>query len=539
MQRKLALGLDFGTSSCRALLVDVATGEAAGSAVSAFPSGDAGVLGSDADPLVARQRPSDYRYAAAQACRAALAQAEGEVVGVGVDTTASTPLPVLRDCSPLADEPEFSTDLDAMAWLWKDHSSHAESAEITERAAPFPYLGRCGGSYSSEWYWSKLLRACRAAPRVAQAAHGWLELQDYVPAWLCGELSLGSVVRGVCAAGHKGLWSPDWGGFPSADFLSGLEPRLEEWRSALGPECLPAGSRAGALAPDVAQAMGLPEGVPVAVGGIDAHMGAVGAGIRLGRLVKIMGTSSCDILVGGPDTPLVEGVSGVVADSVLPGFVGIEAGQAAVGDLFDWWARLVGSDVAALGDAAGTSRPGQSGLLALDWNNGNRNVLAQPLLSGLLVGQTLRTTAPEGFRAMVEATAFGARRILAQIEEAGVGVDEIVVCGGGAARSPFVMQVYADVLGRTMLSCSDAQACARGAAISGAVAAGVHASFSDATAAMAAPTSGGWQPRPEARKVYDELYALWLSLHDAFGRGDPANLGGVMARLHDLRTAQA
>jgi L-ribulokinase len=535
MPRTLALGLDFGTSSCRALLVDVATGEAAGSGVGAYPSGESGVLGSVADPLVARQRPGDYRTSAAEACRAALAQAEGEVVGIGVDTTASTPIPVDGRCVPLADQPGFEEDLDAMAWLWKDHSAHAEAAEVTSRASELPYLGRCGGAYSSEWYWSKLLRARRSAPAVASSACAWLELQDYVPAWLCGAASPRSVARGVCAAGHKGLWSQDWGGFPSEDFLTGLDPRLSQWCAALGTTCLPAGSLAGRLAAEPARLLGLPPGIPVSVGAIDAHLGAVGAGVRLGRLVKILGTSSCDILVGGPETPLVEGVSGVVPDSVLPGYVGIEAGQAAVGDLFDWWARLVGSDVGALGEAAGQARPGQSGLLALDWNNGNRNVLSDPLLSGLLVGQTLRTTAAEGSRAMVEATAFGARRILAQIEGAGVPVEEIVVCGGGASRSPFVMQVYADVLGRPMLGCPDTQACARGAAICGAVAAGALPDLPTAVAGMSAPTVGGWTPQPDAQRVYDELYGLWLSVHDSFGRGAATDLGGLMARLHAVR----
>lgn len=532
MPARLALGLDFGTGGCRALLVDVETGEAAGSAEAAYASG---VVEAPGEPLVARQVPADYRSAASEAVGGALAGAVGEVVGLGVDTTASTPLPVGPDCGPLADDPRFASDPAALAWLWKDHSSHAEAAEITERAAELPYLGRCGGSYSSEWYWAKLLRAARTAGGVAREAAAWLELQDWVPAWLCGAVSPGAAVRGVCAAGHKGLWSPEWGGYPDAGFLGSLHPELGRWREALAGPCLPAGSRAGTLAAGPAAALGLRPGLPVSVGAVDAHLGAVGAGIRPGRLVKIVGTSSCDIALGPLGSPLIEGVAGVVPGSVLPGYDGIEAGQAAVGDLFDWCSRLVGLGLEELTEKAFRLRPGESGLLALDWNNGNRNVLADPLLSGLVLGQTLSTGPGEVFRAMVEATAFGARAILERIEGAGTAVEELVLCGGGAARSPLVLQVYADVLGRPIVASEDPYASARGAAMCGAVAAGAHPGFEEALAAMAGPAGAAWHPDPGSAAVYGRLYALWRRVHDAFGTGATAGLGGLMRELHGIR----
>lgn len=528
---RLALGLDFGTSSVRALLVDVDSGQEAGSAVSLYVSGEAGVVLNPTDPYVARQVPADYRAGCIDAIRAVLARSGPvEIVGIGVDTTASTPIPVGPGLTPLADDPAFAQEPAAMAWLWKDHTAHTEAAEITAlaKARHEPYLAKCGGSYSSEWYWSKLLRAARTAPAVFEAADTWLELQDYVPAWLCGEPK---PLRGVCAAGHKGMWSPEWGGYPSADFLAALHPGLAAHAAQLDPVCQPCGTAGGDLCEEVAAATGLKPGTPVSVGGIDAHLGAVGVGIEPGTMVKIMGTSTCDILVGPGSGLEIEGVSGIVPGSVLPGFTGIEAGQAAVGDLLDWCVRLLGKGHEELTALAQEVPPGSAGLVALDWHNGNRNVLADPTLTGVIAGATLGTGPGELYRALVEATAMGGRKILERIADSGVSVDRIVVCGGALARSPLVMQTYADVFGRPMAIAATEHACALGAAVCGAVAGRAHPDFPSALAAMASPAAKTYDPNPAATRLYDQLYGSYTKLHDEFGTGV---LRSTLAALREL-----
>ncbi|MCC6404750.1 MAG: ribulokinase [Fimbriimonadaceae bacterium] len=516
---RLALGLDFGTSSVRALLVDVETGAEAGVAVATYAHGESGTILSPSDPYLARQVPADYRESCLEVIRAVLgSDGSHEVVGIGVDTTASTPIPVDARLQPLADDPRHADDPSAHAWLWKDHTAHAEAAEITALAKlqGRPYLSRCGGTYSSEWFWAKLLRAARTAPDMFGAAHSWIELQDYVPAWLCG---LDAPVRGVCAAGHKGLWSEDWGGYPSAEFLSALHPELARIGESLDPRCVPCGTSVGGLDPSLAARTGLPPGIPVSVGGIDAHLGAVGVGIAPGTMVKIMGTSTCDILVGPNDRLTIEGVSGIVPGSVLPGKCGIEAGQAAVGDLLDWCARLTGRSHEDLTSLAREVPACSSGLVALDWHNGNRNVLADPTLTGVLAGATLATGPGELYRSLIEATAMGGRKILDRIASAGVSVERIVVCGGALARSPLVMQIYADVFARPMAVAASDHACALGAAICGAVAGAAHPDFASASAAMASPVAREFVPDEVAVGTYDQLYSIYSTLHDEFGVG--------------------
>lgn len=516
---KAALGMDFGTASVRALLVDVESGHEVSSAVCPYPSGVSGIVLSRDDPYLARQVPSDYRFGFMESVREALSSAGGvDVVGIGVDTTASTPIPVDSELRPLADDPRFAGDLNAMAWLWKDHTAHAEAEELTElaRQRGEPYLDHCGNSYSSEWFWSKALRVARTAPDVFAAADTWIELQDWIPAWLCG---LRQPPRGVCAAGHKGLWSMGWGGYPSADFLRALHPGLAKLVGTLTGQVVPCGTAVGRLSPEVAAEAGLQPGTPVSAGGIDAHLGAVGCGIKPGTMVKIMGTSTCDILVGPAGTPSIPGVSGTVPGSVLPGLVGIEAGQAAVGDLLDWSTRLLGRTHEELTALAARVPPGSSGIVALDWNNGNRNVLADPTLTGVLAGSTLATGPGDVYRALVEATAMGGRKIIERIAEHGVQVDRIVACGGALVRSPLVMQVYADVFARPIAVADTVQACALGAAICGAVAGGAYPDFESASEALASPATTVYVPDPTAVATYDRVYACYTSLHDEFGTG--------------------
>jgi len=541
---RFALGLDYGTSSVRALLVDLDTGAEAAQSTAVYPHGDDGVILDGHDPHFARQHPGDYtttlRAVVPEVLRAAGA-APGEVVGIGVDTTGSTPIPVDAEGRALAEHEAFRSHPAAQAWLWKDHTSSAEAEEFTARARrerPH-FLERCGGTYSSEWFWSKILHCLRTAPEVFAAAHSWVELCDYVPAWLTGVRRPDRLSRSVCAAGHKALWAESWGGLPDAEFLAGLAPQLGELRRRLDFTALTADRRAGELAAGPAGALGLRAGTPVAVGAFDAHLGAVGAGIAPGDLVKVLGTSSCDMAVAPMREPMppAHGLSGVVAGSILPGMLGFEAGQSAVGDVFAATARLVHArDHDALMREAAALRPGASGLLALDWHNGNRCVLVDPALTGAVLGLNLHTTAGELYRAMIEATAFGARVIIERLRELAVPVQALIACGGIASKSALVMQIYADVIGSPIHVAASTQASALGAAIMGAVAGGAFADVPAAQRALVAPPRQTYEPDDDARLIYAELFPLYLALHDALGTATGRrDLRDVMKRLLQVR----
>ncbi|TWT87407.1 Ribulokinase [Pseudobythopirellula maris] len=549
-----AIGVDYGTNSVRALVVDTATGEEIASHVYDYPSGEAGILLDIKDPNLARQNPADYVVGFVVSVKEAVAAAAShdgfsaeQVVGVGVDTTGSTPLPVDASGTPLAMLDEFRDNPAAHAWLWKDHTSHAVAEEITRLATERgePYLAKCGGAYSSEWYWSKITHCVRTAPEVAKAAASWVELADFVPAYVTGNLDPKTMPRGICAAGHKAMYNEEWGGLPSAEFLEALEPGLSRFRYET--KAVPSDHVAGGLTEEIAGKVGLPAGIKVAVGAFDAHMGAVGAGAKAGVLVKIMGTSTCDCLPAplSKKLPDVPGLCGVVPESIMPGQYGLEAGQSAVGDIFNWFVKnlspaVYGNDGAAhakLTVDAARLAPGESGLISLDWNNGNRTILVDPLLTGLLVGQTLHTTAAEIYRALVEATAFGALTIIKRFEEYGVAVDEVVNCGGIAEKNPMVMQIYADVCNRPMKISRSAQTCALGAAIFGAVAAGEHDSVESAQQAMTGFKDTVYEPIPENVAVYERLYTIYRTLHDAFGTKEwSGSLHHVMKDLISLRT---
>ncbi len=557
MSERYVIGLDYGTNSVRALLVNTGNGREAATAVWDFSHGERGVI-LGRDPNLARQHPSDYIVGAEKAIRKALALAKRsvrgfkaeQVIGIGVDTTGSTPLPLDAAGQPLALNRRFAKNPAAMAWLWKDHTSIVEAAEMTALAREIrpQFLAKCGGTYSSEWFFSKILHCLRAGPEVFEAAHTWVECADWIPAMLTGTEAPGKLQIGVCAAGHKAMYNENWGGYPDAEFLSRLHPKLGELRGRLPEKAATIDHAAGGLTADWAKRTGLPAGIPVAVGALDAHLGAVGAGIAPGTLVKIIGTSTCDMMVAPAGEPLADipGLCGVVKGSILPGCYGLEAGQSAVGDIFNWFVncirplgQMAGSHE-ALSAAAAKLKPGESGLLALDWNNGNRTVLVDQRLTGLLLGQTLYTIPAEIYRALVEATAFGALTIIHRLEEYGLKVGQIVNCGGIAEKNPLVMQIYADVTGRAMKVSRSTQTCALGAAIAGAVVAGKKAggydTIADAQRAMTGLKPRAFHPNPKAHAIYKELYSLYQKLHDAFGTKEwTGSLYDVMKRLLDVR----
>ena len=555
-----ALGIDYGTNSCRSLLVDLSTGEEVGSTVFPYPSGEMGILLDPADPHVARQNPQDYleglevviQGALAQAAAAVPGFARDQVIGIGIDTTGSTPIPVNRAGTPLGLLPEFQGNLNAQVWLWKDHTGYAEAAEITALAKEMRpnIIAKCGGIYSSEWWWSKILRLRRADPAVFEAAYSFVEHCDWIPAVLSGNTDPLTLKRSVCAAGHKAMFSSEWGGLPDKEFLAKLDPALADLRDRLFSTASTSDTAAGTLCAEWAAKLRLQEGTAIAVGAFDAHMGAVGAGIKTGTLVKILGTSTCDLMISPADQPLadVPGVCGIVNGSVLPGFYGIEAGQSAVGDIFLWFVNhLVPDSYGAtptekfinMEKALAQQKPGQSGLLALDWNNGNRTVLVDVRLTGLILGQTLHTEAQEIYRALIEATAFGALTIIKRVEEYGVPVTEIINTGGLSIKNETLMQIYADIIGRPMKVSRSEQTCALGAAIFGATAAGAG-SIAELQSRVSAVREKSYTPDPVNQAVYAELYELYRAVHDAFGtEGWSGNLSHLMKKLLDLRARQS
>ncbi len=549
---KYAIGLDYGTNSVRCVIADIANGNEVGTAVYNYPTGDAGIILDKNDHNVARQNPADYIKGMEVTVKKAIQQAQkkvkkfnqGDIIGIGVDTTGSTPLPVDNNGMPLAMLSEFKKNKNAHAWLWKDHTGFAEAAEITDTAKKEhpEYLAKCGQTYSSEWFFSKILHCLRSDPKVFDAAYSWVECCDYIPAVLTGTEKPEVMKRSRCAAGHKAMFNDEWGGLPSKEFLTKLDPKLGELRRRLYDKTYTVENEAGTLTQPWAKKLGLNAGIPVAVGAFDAHLGAVGSGIAPGKLVKIIGTSTCDMLVSGEGQKLADipGICGIVDGSILPRYTGLEAGQSAVGDIFNWFVNYIqpcGKKAGCheeLTKKAMKLKPGQSGLLALDWNNGNRTILVDQRLTGMILGQTLHTRPEEIYRALIEATAYGALTIINRFEEYGAKVDEVINCGGIAEKSPLVMQIYADVTGREMKVSRSAQSCALGAAIAAAVTAGGHKTFADAQAAMCGVKKTSYKPNAENHAIYKKLYGLYKHLHDGFGTGAMANIMKDLLNIKDL-----
>jgi L-ribulokinase len=549
------IGLDYGTNSARALVVDCSNGREIGTAVVDYPSGHQGILLNSSDHHLARQNPADYVFAVETATLQALEQARqtepsfsnDQVIGIGMDGTGSSPLPVDKNNVPLSFDPKFSSNLNAQCWLWKDHTSIPEAAAITETAAKMrpQFLAKIGGTYSSEWFWAKLWHCLKVDPTVFDAAYSWVELSDFIPAVLAGVTDPKEIMRGVCMAGHKAIYAEDWGGLPDKEFLTALDPKLAGLRDRLYDKAYDASAIAGNLCQEWAAKLGLTAGIPIAIGEMDVHYGAIGCGVDEGTLVKVIGTSTCDCAVVSAEKTVqdIPGICGIVKGAILPGYFGVEAGQSAVGDIFKWFVEGVLGDVSLhskLTDEAAALKPGQSGLLALDWNNGNRTILVDQLLTGLLLGQTLYTTKAEIYRALIEGTAYGARAIVDRIREYGVPVERIVCSGGIAEKNAMLMQIYADVTGCEMRVSRSSQSCALGSAIGAAVVAGAHPDFKTAQAAMTGLKDVTYKPIPENQEIYQKLYSLYRDLHDSFG-GVSTNggLGHVMKDLLKLKARQS
>ena len=566
--KKYTIGLDYGTNSCRALIVDIDDGTELASSVFLYPSGENGIILDSSDPNLARQNPKDYLDGITATILGAIQKAKKNnpsfnsfnIVGIGVDTTGSSPIPVDKQGNPLSFSEKFKNNPNAMCWLWRDHTSFKEAQQITHLAEKIrpEYLAKIGGTYSSEWYWSKILHCKNIDPEIFNEAYSFVELCDYIPAVLTGEINPDKIKRSVCAAGHKAMYSSDWGGLPDEDFIQQLDSKLLNLRKNLFKKVYTSETEAGKLSAYWSKKLQLKKGISVAVGAFDAHMGAVGAGVKEGTLVKIMGTSTCDIMVQNNKNKLkdIPGVCGVVDGSVMEHHYGIEAGQSAVGDIFLWFVNhLTPSKYGTrkideegnidfdekfenLQKEAEKLLPGESGLIALDWNNGNRTILTDVRLTGLMVGQTLHTSPHEIFRSLVEATAFGALKIINRIKEYDVEVKEIVNCGGLAIKSPFLMQIYADVTGIPMIISKSHQTPALGAAIFGAISAGEFKDVKEAQKSMTS-TDKIYMPIKKNHDVYIKLYKIYSKLHDSFGTKESSgSMYNIMKDLLDIRDEQ-
>jgi L-ribulokinase len=552
--RRYTVGVDFGTESGRAVLVDSDDGCELATTVYEYANG---VIDErlpephahvELQPDWALQDPEDYLRTLEHTVPAVLAEAHvdpGDVIGIGIDFTSCTMLPTTADGTPLCLFDDLRSDPHAWVKLWKHHAAQPEADRINAVAVERgePWLPRYGGRISSEWFFAKVLQILDEAPGVYARADRLIEAAD----WIVWQLT-GVETRNNCTAGYKAMWSKR-DGFPPDAYFAALDPRLEHVvDEKLSRAIAPVGTRAGVLAERAAALTRLRPGTPVAVANVDAHVSAPAATVtQPGTMVVIMGTSNCHIVLGD-ELAFVEGMCGAVEDGVVPGLFGYEAGQSGVGDIFAWFAdhavppeyheeaRRRGTDVhAVLEQAAAGLRPGESGLLALDWWNGNRSVLVDAELSGLVVGLTLATRAPEIYRTLIEATAFGTRVIVDAFESAGVAVDAIVACGGLPQRNELLMQIYADVTGRDFAVAASSQTPALGAAMFAAVAAGPelggHASVVDASRRMAHLAPRVFRPVDAHHAVYSELYREYVRLHDLLGRDEES----VMKTLRRIR----
>jgi L-ribulokinase len=552
MSKKYAIGVDYGTQSGRALLVDLANGAEIATHVTPYPHGVIDEKLPDSNIELefdwALQHPADYievlRKSVPEVIKASGVN-PSDIIGIGIDFTACTMLPIDENGTPLSFLPEYKDQPHSWLKLWKHHAAQDEANRVNELAEQRgeQFLPRYGGKISSEWMLAKVWQILNEAPDIYARADQFLEATDWVTFRMTG-----NIVRNSCTAGYKAIWHKQ-DGYPSKSFLKALDPRLENLvETKLRGDVVPLGTKAGELTEEMASMLGLLPGIAVAVGNVDAHAAVPGVGVvDSGKLVMAMGTSICHLLLADEEH-VVEGMCGVVEDGIIPGYYGYEAGQSAVGDIFGWYVdEAVPAYVKEAADREGinvhewlerqaaTYNPGETGLLALDWWNGNRSVLVDTDLTGLLVGCTLLTKPEEIYRALLEATAFGTRKIVDAFHSNGVRVDELYACGGLPQRNALLMQIYADVTNREIKIADSTQTPALGAAMFGAVAAGSanggYDSIVDAALKMARVRKETYKPIPENVAVYEKLYQEYTRLHDYFGRGG----NDVMKRLKVLK----
>lgn len=544
---KYVIGLDYGSDSARAVVVCTETGQTLATSVKYYPRWQAGKY---CNPAINqyRQHPLDYIEVLEGTVKEALSKCPAgtaeKVVGIAFDTTGSTPVFTDEQGTPLALLPEFAENPNAMFVLWKDHTAVQEAAEINQLCKKWEidYSAYEGGIYSSEWFWAKALHVLRADEAVRAKAYSIVEHCEWMPALLTGVQSAKEIVRSRCACGHKTMWHPKWNGLPSEEFLTTLDPLLAGFRDRLFSETETADKPVGKLTPEWAERLGLSTDVVVAGGAYDCHMGAVGAAVTPHTFVRIIGTSTCDVMVADYQEigdRLIKGICGQVDGSVIPGMIGLEAGQSAYGDVYAWFKRLLEfplkqilskstlldeatkaklidevSDqiIPALTAEAEQIPIEESGVLATDWINGRRTPDANQLLKGTITGLTLGTTAPRIFRALVEATAFGGKAIVDRFRAEGVAIDNVIGIGGIALKSPFVMQVLSDVLNMPVKVCNTDQACALGAAMFAATAAGVYSRVEKAIAAMNSGFAKTYEPNPEHAATYQAIYEQYVKV---------------------------
>ncbi|MFT3979604.1 MAG: ribulokinase [Ferruginibacter sp.] len=541
MQPAYVIGLDFGTDSVRALVVNTEDGKEMSSGVAYYPRWKKGLY-CDAAHSRFRQHPSDHMEAMQQAVKQALAALDTgtvqQIKSIALDATGSTPGPVDEAGTPLALLPGFEEDPDAMFILWKDHTAQKEADEINALAHAWAvdYTAYSGGLYSPEWFWSKILHTIRVNQKVREKAFSWVEHCDWLTALLTGETNPLFIKRNRSAAGHKAMWNENFGGLPSENFLRTLDPYLGDLKNRLYKDTTEADHPAGHLCAEWADKFGLPEGITVAAGSIDAHVGAVGANIEPYTLVKVMGTSTCDMVVV-PNEPhqhtLVKGICGQVNGSILPGMLGLEAGQSAFGDVYQWYVRILSFtlDSAATGiiteeqansiqenilplldEKAKTLPVTENDPVALDWINGRRTPDVDLSLKAAIAGLQLGTDAVTIFKALVEATAFGSRAIVQRFEEQGIPIHKVIAIGGISRKSGFVMQTLANVLNRPIRVMRSEQACALGAAMLAATAAGIYSSVAEAQQKMKTGIEKEYLPEKNKAAVYEKLYSRYLAL---------------------------
>ena len=540
-QDKFVIGVDYGTDSVRSLLVNAATGSEVASAVYYYPRWKDGLYCDPAGNRF-RQHPLDYIEGLEYTIKNCLQQAgpavASAVKAISVDTTGSTPVAVDGTGTPLGLLPQFEQNPNALFVLWKDHTAVKEAAEINAHAGKFPtnYLQFVGGVYSSEWFWAKLLHILRVDPAVRKACHSWVEHCDWIPFLLTGGKHISEMKRSVCAAGHKALWAAEFGGFPPDEFFASLDPLLKGFTARLSDKAYTSDQAAGTLSAEWATRLGLSPDTIVGVGAFDAHMGAVGGQIEPYHLSKVMGTSTCDMLVAPPDEVkgrLVKGICGQVPGSVLPGMIGMEAGQSAFGDAYAWFRNLLAWPLQQLGpDALSPAQinslidkiipelsrqaaalpPEPHGELALDWFNGRRTPDANQLLKGVVSGLSLGSDAPRLFRAIVEATCFGAKTIVDRFVREGIPVRGLIGLGGVAKKSPFIMQMMADVMDMPIRIHSSEQTCALGAAMFAATAAGLYPRVEDAMAVIGQGFDATYTPDPTRVALYAQRFKAYTRL---------------------------